>query len=93
MGFFCRGPDFRPKFQRLGELTCLHPDIAHVALTATAKPESITALAETLMLKNYTVVAVNPDRPNIYIDVRTRPLPSTFKRLFSRVSESSVSTH
>jgi len=71
--FFCRGPDFRPKFQRLGELTCLHPDIAHVALTATAKPESIAALAETLMFKNYAVVAVNPDRPNIFIDVRTRP--------------------
>ena len=44
---FCRGPDFRPKFQPLGELTRLHPDIAHFTLTAKAKPKSITALAET----------------------------------------------
>jgi len=61
------------EFQRLGKLTCLHPDIAYVALTATAKPDSISALAETLLYKNYAVVAVNPDRPNIYIEVRTRP--------------------
>ncbi|XP_052216227.1 ATP-dependent DNA helicase Q1-like isoform X2 [Dreissena polymorpha] len=67
------GPEFRPKFERLGELTCLHPQIAHVALTATAKPESINTLAQSLMYKNVTVVAVNPDRPNIFIDVRNRP--------------------
>jgi len=62
----------------LGELTCLHPQIAHVPLTATAKPESINALAQSLMYKNVTVVAVNPDRKNIYIDVRKR-LPNIRK--------------
>jgi hypothetical protein len=41
---FCRGEDFRPKFKHLGDLTCIFPNAAHLAVTATATPKSIHVL-------------------------------------------------
>ncbi|XP_053402587.1 uncharacterized protein LOC123550711 [Mercenaria mercenaria] len=66
------GTEFRKCFERLGELTCLFPNIPHLALTATASPNAISSLIETLQMRNTTRVLANPDRPNIYIEQKER---------------------
>lgn len=76
--YFCRGTDFRQSFVKLGELTCMFPNIPHLALTATATPDSIEKLIQTLQFRNCYKVLSNPDRPNIYIEVRRR-LPNIKK--------------
>ncbi|KAH3720806.1 hypothetical protein DPMN_063711 [Dreissena polymorpha] len=63
---FFRGSDFCKAFNRLGDLTCLFPKILHLALTATATPNAIENLIESLQFKNTTKVLANPDFPNIF---------------------------
>ncbi|XP_060084050.1 bifunctional 3'-5' exonuclease/ATP-dependent helicase WRN-like [Ylistrum balloti] len=72
------GEEFRPKFKKLGDLTCLFDNCAHLAVTATSSPSSILDLSKTLQYKNHVIVTVNPDRPNIYIDKKPR-LPNSNK--------------
>ena len=68
-----RGDEFRPMFGKLGDITCLFPHAAHLALTATATDQSVKMLASSLCYSNPVVIKVNPDRPNIFIEVQTRP--------------------
>ncbi|WAR08483.1 RECQ1-like protein [Mya arenaria] len=67
------GDEFRPSFKRLGELTCIFPKAGHIALTATATPTKIKDLAAVLQYSSECVISLNPDRPNIYLEVLTRP--------------------
>lgn len=73
-----RGEEFRTTFKRLGEMRCLFPKAAHLAVTATAAPSAIQELCKILQYENPCIIKVNPDRPNIFIDVRTR-LPNIKK--------------
>ncbi|CAC5402622.1 unnamed protein product [Mytilus coruscus] len=66
------GEDFRPKFKQIGELTALFPNAAHLAVTATATPNSIQFLFKTLQYINPTIIQVNPDRPNLFLEIKTR---------------------
>ncbi|KAL4230438.1 hypothetical protein ACF0H5_010820 [Mactra antiquata] len=66
------GTDFRKSFDRLGELTCLFPNIPHLALTAAATQDAIVSLIETLQLRETTRILANPDRPNIFIEKKQR---------------------
>ncbi|WAR18289.1 BLM-like protein [Mya arenaria] len=68
-----KGDEFRPSFKRLGELTCIFPKAGHIALTATATPTKIKDLAAVLQYSSECVISLNPDRPNIYLEVLTRP--------------------
>ncbi|WAR25612.1 RECQ1-like protein [Mya arenaria] len=70
---YFRGDEFRPSFKRLGELTCIFPKAGHIALTATATPTKIKDLAAGLQYSSECVISLNPDRPNIYLEVLTRP--------------------
>ncbi|CAC5415394.1 recQ [Mytilus coruscus] len=67
-----KGKDFRPKFKQIGELTALFPNTAHLAVTATATPSSIQFLSKTLQYINPTIIQVNPDRPNLFLEIKTR---------------------
>ena len=75
---FCRGDSFRPSFSKLGELNAIFTRIPHLALTATATPKCVEQLCEILQLRNVKLVFSNPDRPNIYYEVKTR-LPNIKK--------------
>lgn len=70
--------DFRKAFNKLGELSCLFPDIPHLALTATATPTAIKSLSSILQLRDVIQIISNPDRPNIFLEVRHR-LPNIKK--------------
>ncbi|XP_033724737.1 mediator of RNA polymerase II transcription subunit 34-like [Pecten maximus] len=72
------GEGFRPAFKELGELTCILPHVAHLALTATSTDLRISTLCGILMYKDPAVVKMNPDRPNIYLCVQSR-LPNNRK--------------
>ncbi|XP_033725210.1 ATP-dependent DNA helicase RecQ-like [Pecten maximus] len=72
------GEEFRPAFQKLGELMCILEKALHLILTATATPKSIASLSKQLNLKNPLVISENVDRPKIFIDIRTR-LPNFHK--------------
>lgn len=69
---------FRPSFKRQGELTCLYDDIPHLAVTATLTPASVKDLGKVLQYTDPAIVQMNPDRPNICINVKTR-LPNIKK--------------
>lgn len=68
----CRGEDFRPRFKQIGELTALFPNAAHLAVTATATQTSIQFLSKSLQYINPTIIQVNPDRPNLFLEIKTR---------------------
>lgn len=51
----------------------MYPHAAHLALTATADQETVNSLAKALLYSDYKIVAVNPDRPNIFIEKVVRP--------------------
>ena len=69
---FCRVEDFRPKFKHLGDLTCIFPNAAHLAVTATATTKSMHVLGKVLQYNSPAIVQMNPDRPNIFNEVNTR---------------------
>nr|XP_022298997.1 ATP-dependent DNA helicase Q-like 3 [Crassostrea virginica] len=74
------GDSFRPSFSKLGELTAIFTRIPQLALTATATPKCVEQLCEILQLRNVKLVFSNPDRPNIYYEVKTR-LPNIKKMM------------
>ncbi|XP_021342947.1 uncharacterized protein LOC110443215 [Mizuhopecten yessoensis] len=62
----------------MGEITCIFPEAAHLALTATATDRKINDLCKILQYQHLNVVSANPDRPNIYLQVEKR-LPNIHK--------------
>lgn len=68
-GGFYRGDEFRPKFQKIGELTGLFPNAAHLAVTATATLSSVQVLSKSLQYVNPVIIQINPDRPNLYLEI------------------------
>ncbi|XP_062581615.1 bifunctional 3'-5' exonuclease/ATP-dependent helicase WRN-like [Saccostrea cucullata] len=72
------GSDFRKSFQRLGELTIIFPDKPNLAMTATTTKSAMESLTKILQFKDPNFIIENPDRPNIFIEVRER-LPNLRK--------------
>ncbi|XP_050399683.1 uncharacterized protein LOC126816912 [Patella vulgata] len=62
------GEDFRKAFKRLSEITSLYTDAAHLVVTATLTNSGITSITNDLQLITPTVVKMNPDRQNIFIE-------------------------
>jgi len=75
---FYRGDEFRPKFQKIGELTGLFPNAAHLAVTATATLSSVQVLSKSLQYVNPVIIQINPDRPTLYLEIKPR-LPNREK--------------
>lgn len=62
----------------------------HLALTATATKSAMARLTEVLQYRNTQFVISNPDRPNIYLEVKNR-LPNihkfgTFEKILDGIS-------
>lgn len=73
-----RGEDFRTAFKKLADLNALFSDAVHLAVTATMTPSALSKLKETLQLVNPVTVHLNPDRQNIFLEIKTR-LPNIGK--------------
>ena len=50
----------------------MFPDIQMVAVTATAPPKTITLLKKALCIEDCKVTSLNPNRHNIYLEVKQR---------------------
>lgn len=74
------GMSFRKAFKKLSELVCIFPlpDTVHLAMTTTATPTAIKELVDDLQFTDTTTITVNPDRPNIKLEIQTR-LPNIRK--------------
>lgn len=71
--FHFRGEEFRKDFRDLSVVKAFFPSIQMVALTATAPLSLLRDLKNSLSLKiNCKIVAVNPNRVNIYLDRKER---------------------
>lgn len=56
----------------------MFPGASHLALSATCTPPNIKCIVQILQYDNPAVIKVNPDRPNIYLEVKKR-LPNNRK--------------
>ncbi|XP_057296120.1 uncharacterized protein LOC130625054 [Hydractinia symbiolongicarpus] len=68
-----KGEDFRKNFSELSTLKALFPDAVTLALTATATPDTVEYLIKSLALITYKVIAVSPNRKNVYLNIQRRP--------------------
>jgi hypothetical protein len=64
---------FRPAYGKLDVLVSIFPEIPHLATTATATLKSQKTICDQLQLKDPTVISVNPDRSNIFLQSKERP--------------------
>lgn len=66
--YLYRGDEFRQVFKQLGELRAIVPaNINMMALTATTTKSSRSEICRILGIDNPVVVAVSPDKPNVYL--------------------------
>jgi len=64
-------PNFRPAWDRIGELRLIPVDVLFVIATATAPPEIITEIHSSLHLRTYHLhINAGSDNPNIELEVR-----------------------
>jgi len=67
------GHDFRPEYRRLREMMdIINPDIAVVALTATATPKVQSDILKNLGLRNPNVFISSFNRPNLYYEIQPK---------------------
>ena len=66
------GHDFRKDYLALSQLKQLFPNVPRIALTATATPETQTAIVENLALNNHQSFVQSFDRPNIQYSVEVK---------------------
>ena len=72
--FFCFCRDsFRPAYGKLDILVSIFPEVPHLATTATATLKSQRTICDVLQLNTPKVIAVNPDRGNIFLESKERP--------------------
>lgn len=64
------GHDFRPEYTQLNELRVVFPEVAFMALTATADKATRKEIDTKLGLKNPTTYLSSFDRPNLSLEVR-----------------------
>ena len=77
MTFFCFCRDsFRPAYGKLDILVSIFPEVPHLATTATATLKSQRTICDVLQLNTPKVIAVNPDRGNIFLESKERPASS-----------------
>ncbi len=67
------GHDFRPEYRRLKEMmTSINPDIAIIALTATATPKVQSDILKNLGLRNPAILISSFNRPNLYYEIQPK---------------------
>ena len=64
---------FRPAYAQLGILGAMFPNVPVVALTATATEKTKSQISSSLGMVEPEIIAVNPNRQNIFYSCSTRP--------------------
>lgn len=84
-----RGDEFRIAYAHLGKLHSVIPSHVNVlALTATATVATLRAVETCLNLQNPALIALPPDRPNIFYTVFKQPDMAAFvAEMASELSE------
>ena len=83
--FTCRGDQFRLDFSLLGQLRSVIPDrVRFIATTATATIATFTVVRDRLFLKDPKIVAMPPEKANIYYSVKMNP---NFEEYLSTVTD------
>ena len=75
---FFRGNQFRTAYQEVSSLPKFFRGIPYVAMSGTITTELMQRLPVVLGMGDPTIISVNPDRPNIYLDLIPRP-PSLYQ--------------
>jgi len=76
------GHDFRPEYNRLGELNSLFPGVPRIALTATADPQTRDDIRQVLGLTEASCHVTGFDRPNIRYSVLEKHNPKAQLKRF-----------
>ena len=71
--FVDRGYDFRPDYGKLDTIASIFPSKPFIALTATAPVAYQDAIIEKFAMQNPLRVLENPNRSNIFYDIKQRP--------------------
>ena len=71
---YCEWADFRNAYRDLKKLKYDFPDVPIMALTATAKPDTVENMKD--LLRHPRVVKASVNRPNIYLSVEELPSPN-----------------
>lgn len=67
------GHDFRPEYRRLKEMmSAINPDVAMIALTATATPKVQSDILKNLGLRNPSIFISSFNRQNLYYEVQPK---------------------
>lgn len=74
-----RGDEFRIAYAHLGELRSVIPShVNMLALTATATVDTLRAVEKRLNLQDPVIIALPPDRPNVFYTVLKQPDMAVF---------------
>ena len=71
--FVDRGYDFRPDYGKLDTLASIFPSKPFIAMTATAPVAYQNAIIENFAMQNPLIVLENPNRSNIFYEIKKRP--------------------
>lgn len=67
------GHDFRPEYRRLKEMmSAINPEVAMIALTATATPKVQSDILKNLGLRNPTIFISSFNRENLYYEIQPK---------------------
>ncbi|MGI8634068.1 MAG: RecQ family ATP-dependent DNA helicase, partial [Segetibacter sp.] len=67
------GHDFRPEYRRLKEMmSAINPNVAMIALTATATPKVQSDILKNLGLRNPTIFISSFNRQNLYYEIQPK---------------------
>ena len=83
------GHDFRPEYRRLREMMdIINPEIAVIALTATATPKVQSDIAKNLSLRNPNIYISSFNRDNLFYEIQPKiEKDSTIKHIVRFISQ------
>ena len=70
---YSRGKEFRTAFQEIHTLKAYFPSVPFAALSGTLTTEQLRTIPSALGLHKPVIIEENPDRPNIFLEVKKKP--------------------
>ncbi|KAK3104143.1 hypothetical protein FSP39_024765 [Pinctada imbricata] len=68
------GSEFRPAFSRIGEMRSFFHNVPFLLLSATCGDAMLTSISRKVHMSNDVVIeTASPDRPNIYLSLKSEP--------------------
>ena len=83
----CWGNDFRKSYRELNCLKSMAPTIPIIALTATATKQVQDDIIKTLKLDNPLIIRSTFDRPNIYIEIKSKKKETIIDDIYDMIKD------